>query len=411
VVRSSSPLVFGLLGGLAGVGVVLSHSYEVLVVLVLGASLAVSLGWRRGALRGLLQGAAAGAVAAGIGIAPYLSSILGAGDARATRDPLYPGKFGAALRFWVTNPENYVLYGYPTSGHADVPLSGTTKVALAVTLVALVASPLALAVRRLAWVRPWFVTWFVISALGLWTTYSTSGPAQFVAGLWYGNPERVKTMIRPCYSLLALAGACFLGYAAHWLASGLLRRMPRRSSWPKSRLDRIRPSVAAGMAFFLVVSLLAIAPGAWRPVRSDFGHRYPHGASYPRVFQWLAANTDPGMSVAYDRHLEFMTWSYADYGVTPLFGIPPLDPQLQNDYRDRMLAFKWLADSKNVKAAGCLVDRFRVQYVVVGGPNFPAWTQHYSSKRIVTSPRLQLVHRDGALRVYEVDEAGRRCES
>ena len=104
-----------------------------------------------------------------------------------------------------------------------------------------------------------------------------------------------------------------------------------------------------------------------------------------------------------------MTWSYADDGVRPLFGIPPLRDEDRVDYDQRFRAWDWLVDNKGAPPAGCLVRRFAVQYVVVGDARVPGWPAHYSDRRLADSPRLDLVHRDGGLRVYAVNAAGRAC--
>jgi hypothetical protein len=158
-----------------------------------------------------------------------------------------------------------------------------------------------------------------------------------------------------------------------------------------------------------VLGGLAAVPSSWRPIRTHLAQRAPQGPSYERVYQWLASHTAKGKVVAYDRHLQFMTWSYADYGVVPLFGIPPLIKENKGNYAERARAFKWLADSKGAKPAGCAVQRFGVQYVAVGGPHLPPWPGNYSDQRIAKSPNVSLVHTDGKLRIYEVTEAGRAC--
>jgi len=66
-------------------------------------------------------------------------------------------------------------------------------------------------------------------------------------------------------------------------------------------------------------------------------------------------------------------------------------------------------DNKGAPPAGCLVRRFAVQYVVDGDARVPGWPVHYSHRRLADSPRRDLVHRDGGIRVYAVNEAGRAC--
>ena len=104
-----------------------------------------------------------------------------------------------------------------------------------------------------------------------------------------------------------------------------------------------------------------------------------------------------------------MTWSYADDGVRPLFGIPPLREEDRTVYEQRWRAWDWLVDNEGAAPAGCLVRRYAVQYVVVGTARVPGWPAHYDRRRLAASPRLDLVHRDDGIRVYAVNAAGRAC--
>ncbi len=396
---SDRPRMFGALAGLGAVGILLSHSYDIVLVVVLALAVTLVSFPRRLGLR-TLWGALSGVVVAVVGVLPFLQAILAAGGPRESREPIFPGQLDTAIGFFVTSPQNYVLYGYPTLLHKQISLGTPVKVALALTLAGVLLSPLSFVLRELRWARPWIVAWLVVMALGVWTTYDTGSTAQGLAGLWYGNPDRVKSMVRPFIGVIAVAGVC----VAAVLVEKLVRRVVRRGL-PRWMTPLTGPAVWVWLA---VIGLCALTPAAWKPIRDDFSHRVQQGPSYERTYDWLAQNLDPGKTVAYDRHLQFMTWSYADDGVTPLFGIPPLEPRLQYDYRERMATFKWLAGSKS-KSNGCMVDRFKIQYLVVGGPNFPTWTQHYNEKSLAKSTRVDLVRQDGPIRVYEVNSTGSAC--
>lgn len=406
------PLRLGALAGMGAAGVAVTHTYDVLFLLVLGLAFIPALYAGRG-VRHLLKGAGAAVLAGLVTIAPFLTGILGASGARESAQPRFAGQLGAAFDYWVSDPTGYVLYGYPTpGGHLDSALDLPVSIALAITLLALAAAPFALFFTGLRWARPWLVAWLVFTALGIWTSTSDSAPAQAIAGLWYGDPDRLRTMIRPVYGVLAVAGACVIGLALHRLAQRLRSDRPvaPRDVEPHRPRAAARAAAMAAAGLVGVLTLVGATPAAWAPIRADLSHRVPQGPSYQRTYRWLAQHTPPGTVVAYDRHTEYMTWSYADYGVEPLWGIPPLVPANKHDYDDRMRAFQWLAGGPGIEPAGCLVDHFGIAYVAVGGPAFNGWPAHYSTQQIAASPNVSLVHQDGALRVYQVTDAGRACQ-
>jgi hypothetical protein len=216
-------------------------------------------------------------------------------------------------------------------------------------------------------------------------------------------------MILPVYGVLAVAGACALATVLYGAAGRVLRRSRRTDAGaPAGPAGR----VVVGAAAVLLVGLLAavaLLPHTRAPLRADLARRAPVGASYARTFAWLARSTPPGGVAAYDRHLEMMTWSWADDGVRPLFGIPPLREEDRADYGRRFRAWDWLVANPGAAPAGCLVRDYGVRYVVVGSARVPGWPAHYSRRRLAASPRVDLVHRDGGIRVYAVNAAGRAC--
>jgi hypothetical protein len=245
--------------------------------------------------------------------------------------------------------------------------------------------------------------------VGIWTSYSDSKAALFVGGLWYGTRDRLRAMIFPVYGIVAVAGACAIGMCVAAVVARLRRRSAERVP---GRRDPYQWLPAAA-ALLLVVVLLgaALAPSSRLPLRLALAARAPDGPSYVRTFQWLAEHTDRGKVVAYDRHLEYMTWSYADYGVPLLFGIPPLPTQKVEirDYAQRFDAWNWLVNNPDAPPAGCLVRKYGIQYVVTGKERVPGIVAHYKRPLLAKSTRLHLVHSDGGVKVYEVNELGMAC--
>jgi hypothetical protein len=209
-------------------------------------------------------------------------------------------------------------------------------------------------------------------------------------------------MVLPLHGVLAVAGAYAIGLAVHWLVTTLVRR---------GRDARIAAISAATLAALVVVAIVGLAamPTARASLAGDLKSRSASGTEYPQVFSWLASHTSPGKTVAYDRHVQFMTWSYADEGVPPLFGIPPLVVENEPNYADRWLAWNWLVNTAGATPAGCLVRKYGIQYVAVGAERMPGYKLDYSPKRLAKSPNVTLVHQDGGITVYRVNDAGSAC--
>lgn len=404
-VRGRHPLRLGLLAGLGTAGLLLTHTYEVLFAATLALALAAFLGggWRA---RSVLRATAATVLAAVLAIAPYLGPILHAKGERATGLSATQGHLGATVKYWVIDFNRYILYGYPGPGGTTIQQHvRPVEVALWLTLGCLIASPLCFVFRSLRWARPWIVMLAMWTAVGIWTSYSDSKSALFVGGLWYGTRDRLRVMIFPVYGITTVAGACAIGMCVAVLIARLQRRSAARARW-SSWLP-----AAAALVLVLVLVVTALAPASRRPLRQALAARAPEGPSYVRTFDWLAAHTDRGKVVAYDRHLEFMTWSYADYGVPLLFGIPPLPTQKAelHDYAQRFNAWDWLVNNPSAPAAGCLVRKYGIQYVVTGKERVPGIPAHYKRRLLAKSTRLDLVHSDGGLNVYEVNAQGMAC--
>ncbi|MEV5766156.1 DUF6541 family protein [Micromonospora sp. NPDC052213] len=402
--RGPHPVRLGLLAGLAGAGLVMSHTYDILVVVVFALGVLVLIRHRM-----TLSSAAAGAVAALIGgvvaLAPFLSALTSANGERAQNEPALLGKWAESFEYWVTDPQRYVLFGFPPPGGADYQLSVTSiRIALAVTITCLLASPLSLLFRQLRWAWPWLLTGVVFTAIGVWTTSSDSGGAMLLSGLWYGVRERLRSMILPVYGVIAVVGAVAMGLALQWLAARLVARA-------RGLRDSALPGAVAASVVVVALAALAALPSSWQPIRGEFKKRAPVGDAYTDAYRWLAVNTPPDKVVAYDRHRQFMTWSYVDHGVPVLFGLPPLPGFDVGNYDRRWDAWNWLVDNEDSRPAGCEVERFGVEYLVVGGGRaMPGgWTRHYTPARLDASDRVRLVQQFGSIKIYQVTDKGRVC--
>ncbi|MER5334829.1 DUF6541 family protein [Micromonospora sp. NPDC002717] len=401
--RGAHPVRLGLLAGLCGAGIVMTHTYDVLFIAVLavGMLLAVRGRW---VLRRVAASAGAMVLAALVPLLPLLGVLAGANGERLSNPPALLGRYGDSFEYWVTDPQRYVLFAYPGVGGKDFQLSEPTiQVGLWLVIPCLLLSPLCLVLPRLRWARPWFAAGVVWTAIGVWTAASDSTAAMTLSSLWYGVRERVRSMIFPVYGLLAVAGAVVLGLAVQWL----LTRVAAKAG--ALRGSEAPTAIAAGVLVAVLLGLAAV-PASWQPLRGAFKGRAPVGSSYEKTFEWLAENNPPGATVAYDRHHEFITWAYADYEVPLLFGIPPLPGLPTENYERRWDAWNWLVDNADARPAGCEVRQFNISYVVVGKRNMPgAWDKHYERERLEASDRLELAHTIGRISIYRVTEAGRSC--
>lgn len=407
-IRGKYPVRFGFLAGLGIAGVLITHTYDVLFAAVLALIFLVTEGIRlnfRTALTGI--GATAfGALAAG---GPLASALLSANGERSASRSLQRASSGIAWHFWVTDPSNYVLLSPLPYGVRAVPHIPPIQVALWLTLPFLVASPLCFVIKELRWARPWLLTLVAWTALGVWTSVSSSSVSVLLSGLWYGLPGRLRTMALPVHGVLVVAGAYAIGVCLYRLAIGVARRERNL------RLEKVTAGAVSGL---LAVSLVGLAgvPGTQETLVEQYRMRSPAGDAYTRVFEWLAHHTPPGKVVAYNRNVDFLTWSYADYGVAPLFGIPPLVKTSQPDYDNRWQAWGWLIGSRNIRPAGCLVRKYGIEYVVTGDQHLPVPKYfprdlNYRPRRLAASPNVTLVHSDNGLLVYQVTKAGMACPS
>ncbi|MCW3841323.1 hypothetical protein ONA70_14575 [Micromonospora yasonensis] len=403
--RGRHPGRLGLLTGLAGAGLVMSHTYDVLFLAVLAVGLIVLIRYRL-TLRGLAAGAGAALVGGSVALLPFLGPLTGASGEREVNDPALLGKLGEAFEFWVTDQQRYLLLGFPQPGSSLRVDGPTFDIGLAVTITCLLASPLCLVFRQLRWARPWLVTGVLFTAIGIWTSTSNSAGAMLLAGLWYGVRERLRSMIFPVYGILAVVGAVAILLALQWVVT---RLVARARGWRDSTV----PAAVGASLLLVTLAVLAAVPATWHPIRGEFKRRAPIGAQYTDTYRWLAANTPPGKVVAYDRHRQFMTWSYVDYDTPLLFGLPPLPTLDVRNYDRRWGAWDWLVNNEGARPAGCDVDRLGVEYVVVGGGRVlpGGWQRHYSQSRLDASDRVHLVQQFGKMKVYQVTDKGRACSS
>jgi hypothetical protein len=156
---------------------------------------------------------------------------------------------------------------------------------------------------------------------------------------------------------------------------------------------------------------LAIPRDARVPLHRDLARRSPPTRAYPETFAWLAAHTPKDGLVAADRNVDMMTWLYADYGVKPLFGIPPLTHASLPNYRARWTAWRWLVGKAHPAEGGCLVARLGIDYVVVGPARVPGWARDWTAAGLQASPNLSLVRDQSGVKVFQVTPAGRACST
>jgi hypothetical protein len=407
-IRGKYPVQFGLLAGLGMAGLVMTHTYDVLFAGVLALA-CVAAGWARIRLRPALTGIGTLALTTLAACAPLAPALLSARSERSASVRRHLISLGRAWHYWVTSPRHYVLLGTSPYGGPSRLSVLPVRVALVLTLFCLVASVLCFVFRELSWARPWLLTWAAWTALGIWTSVSSSPVAQFLASLWYGEPGRLRAMASPVQGVLAVAGACGIGLVACRLAAAIARR---------GRDLRLETMAAGVAAVVLAVSLTGFAavPRAHRILEKQYRQRAPVGADYTHVFQWLARHTAPGNVIAYNRNIDYMIWSYADYGVPGLFGISPRVRASGHDNVQRQLAWIWLIGNRRVPPAGCLVRKYRIEYVVIGARHLPqprTWNpaMDYTRARLAATPNVTLVHSDHGIAVYQVTRAGMACPS
>ena len=407
-VRGRHSLRLGALAGLGTAGLLMTHTYEVLFAATLAVALAVFRGggWKASSV---MKATAATVLGTVLAIAPYLGPILHAKGERTTGLSPSQGDLAATFKYWITDFNRYIILGYPSPGGRTVQQHvGQVQVALWLTLGCLLASPLCFVFRSLRWARPWILLFVLWTVVGMWTSYSSSKSALFVGSLWYGTRDRLRVMIFPVYGIATVAGACAIGLCGAALVTRLRRGSRESVSWA-SWAGRLPTATASAIVVVLVGA--SWAPASRGLLRQALALRAPEGPSYARTFRWLADHTDRGKVVAYDRHLEFITWSYADYGVPLLFGIPPLVTRTVDvqDYVQRFDAWNWLVNNPDAPAAGCLVRKYGIQYVVTGTDRVPGIVPDYRRSLLAKSPRLKLVHQDGGLKVYAVNARGSNC--
>lgn len=414
--RGRYPVRMGLLAGLGGAGIVISHTYDVLFAATVAVALTCA-----GPLVGRVRAGAGGLAWRPIGLAvgsaalsglltvgPYGSSLLGADGERASNQPFYRGDFAGAWHFWITDFRRYSTFGFPAPGdHSLWPNLTLVHLATRIAVLGIVASPLCLVIPRLRWARPWLGLFVLWTAVGLWTSYSQDPVATSVAGLWYGGLERLRVMVLPIYATVTVAGICAIALGGQWLVQRtVLARAKRSPRWTPA----FAPFVAAVVVIGLVLVGLQVHRDPALPLRADLTERTPTSSSYPRVFRWLAAHTTPAQVVANDRNIEFMMWSDADYGTGLLFGIPPLIVANKPNAAARDAVWAWLVNNPGATPSGCDVRKFNVAYLVVGIEQIPGFAGKYDRARITATPNLTVVHRDGDITVYAVTNAARECQ-
>lgn len=399
--RGKHPVRFGLVAGLGIAGLAMTHTYEVLFAATLAVAFMIVMRGRT-TVRAALAGAGAIVFAMVVTLAPQATAIAGAsGERDITLAPVYLGHVGEAARFWLTDLQGYALLGpAPYRGFPSQGLAFHIGAWLAVVCV--IASSLCFVVPQIRWARPWFLTLVVWTGIAIWTDSSNSAAAESLSTLWYGVHERLRTMVLPLHGVLVVAGAYVIGLGVHKAVTLVARRATsgRAAGWSAA--------VAAGLVAAVLVGL-AVLPSTHTTLVKRLEAAAPSGVQYPQTFAWLAQHTRKGELVAYDRHLEFMTWSYADNGVDLLFGVPPLTKASVPDYTARFQAWDWLVNNPNAVPSGCLARKYDIRYIVTGSERIPRWPAHYSRSRLAKSRNLTLVYTNRGINVYQVNARGSAC--
>ena len=269
-IRGRHPVRLGLLGGLGTTALLMTHTYDALFAAGLTLAFLVVLRGRF-SLRAVV--AVAVAAAAIVAIAPFGTAILGANVERIQVLPRNLNHLGASVRYWVLDVNRYVLFGWPAPGSTTDRLhTAPVQIALWLTIVCLLASPLCLLLRPLRWARPWLAVGIFWTGIGIGTSYSGSAASIHLAGLWYGIAQRLRLMIFPVYGVLIVADGCGIGLCLSTLTSAVARR-----TRPGSGLIRSTAAISA-LAIVLPLAFGAV-PSSQVPVRNALAVRTAQGST------------------------------------------------------------------------------------------------------------------------------------
>ncbi len=407
----------GLLAGLASAGIVLTHSYEALVVILIAVPAAFLASRReastdagaggRGARRLVrVAGVATGLLTLTVALGPLVPGILSTSGDVVTFAPAFRGRLVEAVRFYVTDLARYAPIGlpapHPSGGPSLNPALAVLALGVAVGVAAAVPGCLT---RRLRWARPWVLAWAVLTGLGIWSGVSEFA-AHHIGALWYNEPERLRVMTIPVLGVLTVAG----WYAVGLAGAAVLARVWRGAPAVAHRAGPLLPRATA-VATVAVVALAAWMPPERGHLRTGYVIRTPQGPQYARVYGWLADHVRPGGSVAFDRNIDFLAWAYGVDGVPPLYGPSTYAGPGMVDYRARRQVLAWLVGASGARPSGCLVRHYGVEYVAVGPPRLllTVLRPTIDPARVAMSPNVRLVHSDGGLSVYAVTAAGAQC--
>lgn len=387
------------LTGVALGGLMLTHTYDVVFAVVFGLGLLLTLPirWRSlGRLAAVMGGLLLGTV---LVVGPQWRGLFGAQGERGVLPARFPGELGRALGIWLA-PERYVGLFVPRPAATEALWSGSTSARLACAFV-LVGwlMGLAISVRsRWRWVRPFAVIHVFTIVLSVYLATSNSAFRDAVGGLFYGSPERVIWSSALAPAVLSVAGwTALLTMGVH----AARRWRPNRP--PSPRAERQHVIRGAPVVAFAVLSMVI----AFQPVVRDspavFAWRTPISPAYQRVGLWLTEHLRPGAVVADDLHRDFVTWMAVDQDVPVLKGMVPITKSGQRDWERREKVWRVLTGSVT-PSVRCLEDRYHVQFVVVSSEHMPSGRRTYEPSALAHSQYLRLVHGDGPLRVYQVND-------
>jgi hypothetical protein len=380
-------------------GVMLVHTYDVIVAGLLGLGLLITRAPKQRLRTWVLRTAGVGFGALTV-VAPQAPGLLAASAERVVYPPARSGEFWMAVDHWLFTPGQY-LATVVAEAIPGAELSGPTIVGHGVILSWLVslgclAGMAASFHPRFRWARPFAVVQALVLVIVVWIDVGTDPIRQAIASLFYGDPRR------PMWSsVLAPAVLCLAGWTATFRVLGKgLARLPQLAA--PIRSVRLR---FPGWVVPLSVTAALVAGAAWVPdtwlTRERLAARaMPNDPAYQRVGAWLHARG--GGVIADDVHRDFVTWINADDGLPVLRGMVPLAGKGKADWADRTRVWNALVWTRPGRGS-CLPDRYDVRWVVVGTRHMPGGHRTYRPDRLANSPYLHLAHVDGPLWVYAVD--------
>lgn len=391
----------GLLAGITVAGVVLSHTYDVLFAATVAAAILVLL---KGRLRaaGILSGAAALLV----GLAPVLPQLASAGGERSAVKPAF-ADLAASLDFWIYDVKRYLPFGFPPpNSYLPAPSTTGTVIISTMVIVGLCAAPLAFAHRSLRFAWPLLISGVIWTVIGIWTGFSDGRLATAISGLWYGAPERPRSMIMAVYGPTALAGLTALALTGY---AGIRALVPSRTQRAQgTQRAHARTVVSSAVVVAVTVAVCGLLPATWRPIRADIRNRTPNPTSLEAAGAWLRVHLQPGEVVAGSYNAEYVPWLYADQGIPTFFGIGALKGSAQMDTVARDSSYAHLMGMTSKNAPAC-PQEWPIGYVITSTRTVPDVPLGYTTQGILQAGHLERVATFPPLTIWQPTRDAWQC--